>query len=71
MDRIILYTNHCPVCKMLRKELENSGLDFEVEDDYATMDNLGISNAPTLSVNGKLMRASDAFKYCKKHGENE
>lgn len=70
MDKIILYTTHCPVCKTLKKALDDNGIDYEVVDDYETMSKVGISNAPTLSVNGKLLKSSDAFKYCKKHGVN-
>ena len=68
MEQIILYkTPTCPKCKVLKRKLEDKGIEFTENEDIDEMLSMGIMNAPTLSVNGKLldfMSALDWVKNC-------
>ena len=49
---IIMYTTHCPQCKILAKKLDRKGVSYIEEEDTQKMVELGISTVPMLSVDG-------------------
>ena len=49
---IIMYTTHCPQCKILAKKLDQKGISYTEEEDTQKMVELGISAVPMLSVDG-------------------
>ena len=58
-DSIIVYSSPtCPKCKAVKMKLKQQGIEFEdynIEADPELAKSLGISQCPTLSVNGELM----------------
>lgn len=63
-QEIILYTKSgCPKCKVLEKELKTNGISYNEITDINHMIELGLREVPVLSVNGKLLRYSDAISY--------
>ena len=53
---IILYkTPTCPQCKVVKAKLEKKGLSFTEELDASVIEARGISNIPTLEVDGELI----------------
>ena len=62
---IILYSTHCPKCKVIETKLKQAGLQYTEIDDVEKMLSLGIRMAPMLEVNGKLMDFSDANRFLK------
>ena len=66
MEQIILYkTPTCPKCKVLKKKLEDKGIEFTENEDIDEMLSMGIMNAPTLSVNGELLDFMSALDWVK------
>ncbi|MEE3491278.1 MAG: glutaredoxin domain-containing protein [Methanobrevibacter sp.] len=68
MEQIILYkTPTCPKCKVLKKKLEDKGIEFTENEDIDEMLSMGIMNAPTLSVNGELLDFMSALDWVKNY----
>lgn len=63
MEKIILYTTHCPKCNILKKKLENKHVIFEEIDDVNVMIEKGMQSAPVLEINGEQMNYINAVKY--------
>lgn len=63
MEKIILYTTHCPRCNVLKKKLDNVGIDYEVCDDVEIMKERGFMQAPMLDVKGEVMDFAQAVKW--------
>lgn len=63
MDKIIMYSTHCPKCNQLSKRLNERGIKYEICDNIDTMKSLGITTAPYLQVNGELMDFSKAWRW--------
>ena len=52
---IIVYSNDCPKCKVLKKKLNDNGIAFREVANIKQMMELGITAVPVLSVDGVLM----------------
>ena len=63
MESIILYSTHCPKCRILEKKLNEKNVKFEMCEDIDTMREKNISSVPVLEVNGQMMSYYDAVKY--------
>lgn len=62
-SEIILYSNDCPRCKVLKKKLDNKNIKYNLVTDDETMLNLNILSVPMLSVDGKMMNFDNAVKW--------
>lgn len=60
---IVLYTTHCPKCKVLESKLIEKNIDFQIEEDIEKLIDLGYMSAPILSVDGEVMEFSEAVKW--------
>ena len=61
---MILYTQGCIKCDVLKKKLEQKGLSFTIEsNDFQKLTEAGIEFMPVLEVNGELLQFNDAVKY--------
>ena len=60
---IILYSTGCPRCGVLKKKLEQKGLDYQEVNSVDEMLSLGISQVPMLSIDGTLYDFSAANKW--------
>lgn len=63
MEKIVLYTTHCPKCRVLEKKLSDKNVKFEICQDVQVMKSLQISSVPMLSANGELMDFYNAVKF--------
>ena len=61
--KFILYTIHCPACKILQKKLDAKGIKYEIVDDLATLEQRGMRQFPILEVDGNFYEYSDAVKF--------
>ena len=52
---ITLYSTNCPRCKVLEKKMERSGIQYETNTSIDDMVALGMTQAPMLAVDGKLL----------------
>lgn len=67
---LVLYTTHCPRCKVLEKKLQQKGLLYTENDNIDEMIEMGFKTAPLLSVDGaKPMDFGEAVKWIKEQGE--
>lgn len=66
MDYIVLYTIHCPMCKVLEKKLDKAGIKYEMMDDQEKMIEMGMKQSPMMQVNcGPLMNFKEAMDWLK------
>ena len=61
------YTTGCPKCKVLEAKLTAKGLPYNIISDEELVikrgEELGVSSAPFLVVNGKLLDFNNAKKW--------
>lgn len=62
MERIILYSTGCPLCKVLKSKLNDKKMQFTEINDVEAIKGLGIKDVPVLSVNGILYNFNEAVK---------
>lgn len=60
---IVLYTTHCPQCKVLALKLKNKDIEYQEVDDVAVMQENGFMSAPKLEVDGVVYDFKDAVKW--------
>ena len=60
---IILYTTHCPKCKVIEKKLAFKNIPYTEETDLKKMQELGFTSAPVLQVDGEFLKFADANKW--------
>ena len=60
---VVLYTIHCPACKILEEQLQKKKINYKVVDDTNTIMKKGINRVPMLEVDGDLMDYGQAWKW--------
>ena len=62
---MILYTQGCVTCDVLKKKLEQKDLSFTIEsNNFQKIIDAGIDFMPVLELdNGKLLQFNEAIKY--------
>ena len=63
---ITLYTTYCPKCIILEKKLNAARIDYKIEDNIDTMLELGITSAPMLKIDDKLLNFTQSVDYVNK-----
>ena len=63
MTEIILYTTHCPRCKVLQSKLDAANISYIINEDIEEMLALGMKSAPALKVGENLMNFTEAIKW--------
>jgi glutaredoxin len=63
MAKYTLFTTHCPKCKILEKKLQEKKVDYEICEDVAKMQELGVASVPVLSFDGTQMSFYDAVRH--------
>ena len=59
--KVVLYSTDCPQCKVLKKKLDDKGIEYEVVSDVDEMLRLGFTSAPMLTVDDEIMNPQMAF----------
>lgn len=62
-EEIILYTTHCPKCRVLESKLQKKGISYKEETDIEKMQSIGIKSVPMMNVNGKILDFFDSNTY--------
>lgn len=62
---VVLYTTHCPKCKVLEKKLRDAHLFFKTVDDEQAMIEKGFMEAPKLEVDGEIKGFAEAIDWLK------
>ena len=64
---IIFYTTGCSKCAILKRKLDEAGISYTVNDDVVEMQVLGLTEAPALEVDGKMMGFGEAVRWVNEH----
>lgn len=65
-DSIKVYSlPSCGMCKMLKQQLNNLGINYTVCEDTEEMRKVNITSVPVLSINGEHFSFKDALKKIK------
>lgn len=59
----VLYSTGCPRCNILQKKLESKNIDYTVNNNEDEMVSVGMTEAPSLFVDGKLLNFSEAIEW--------
>lgn len=64
---IKLYSqNWCPMCQLMKEQLDNSTFEYETISDRRSLARNGISTVPMIELeDGTMLNAKDAFAYIK------
>lgn len=60
---MVLYSTHCPKCKILEKRLKEKNIQYEEVNDVDVMILKGIQSAPVLEIGEKLLDFKSANNY--------
>lgn len=63
MQKIKLYTTHCPKCRVLETKMGNKHIQFEEITDTNIMTEKGITSVPMMEVDGKMLGFLEANNY--------
>lgn len=55
MEQIVLYSNGCPKCRVIKSKLESKKIKFIETDDTQKLLSFGYKAYPVLKVNDKMM----------------
>lgn len=62
---ITLYSNHCPCCEVLSKELHSAGIPFTTFTDIDQMLSMGFTHLPMLDIDDQLLTYPESLKWIK------
>ena len=65
MGQVILWSTHCPRCKVLEVKLKQKNIEFEENTNVAEMTAKGFKEAPKLEVDGIVMDFKQAVDWIK------
>lgn len=60
---MILYSNDCPKCKVLKMKLDQKNAQYEVCSELDELIARGIMSMPVLRINDEFLEFSEAVKY--------
>lgn len=63
--RIVLYSNNCPRCKVLKTKLEQGNIEFEENNDVELMTQKGFTTVPVLEVDDVIYGFKEAVEWIK------
>lgn len=58
-----MYTTGCPRCNVLKKKLDEKGIQYEMITDKDIMISKGFSVVPILEVDDRIMEFAEAVKW--------
>jgi glutaredoxin len=62
---IVLYSTHCPKCKVLESKLKQKNINFEENNNVELMVQKGFTTAPVLEVDEKVYNFKEAVEWIK------
>lgn len=64
-QRVILWSTHCPRCKVLELKLKQKNINYEENNSVEEMTAKGFKEAPKLEVDGMVMDFMQAVDWIK------
>ena len=65
MGKVILYSTHCPRCKVLELKLKQKNIEYEENNNVEEMTAKGFKEAPKLEVDDMIMDFKQAVDWIK------
>ena len=65
MENVILWTTHCPRCKVLELKLKQKNINYQENANMEEMLAKGFKEAPKLEVDGVVMDFKEAVEWLK------
>ena len=65
MGKVILWSTHCPRCKVLEVKLKQKNIEFEENTNVEEMTAKGFKEAPKLEIDGAVMDFKEAVEWLK------
>ena len=62
---VILYSTHCPMCRVLEAKLKKANIKYEEVNDIEIMTAKGFDTVPVLEVDGIYMNYKKASEWIK------
>ena len=62
-QELILYTTHCPKCKVIEEKLKAKNVNFNIVDNVEELTKLGFTSFPMLKVGDQILDFINANKY--------
>lgn len=66
MMKVVMYSTHCPKCKVLAMKLAQKGIEFEEIDNLDEMRRIGLKSAPALCIEGNILGFNEAIEWLKR-----
>lgn len=63
---IVLYSNHCPICKIVEKKLKAKDVKYSMIDDIEWLLDIGFETMPVLKVDNSFKTGSEIFEFIDK-----
>ena len=60
---VIMYTTHCPQCKVLEKMLNDKKIEYTQITNIDVMKSKGIQSVPYLEVDGELKNFKESMEW--------
>lgn len=60
---VVLYSTHCPQCKVLEMKLKQKGISYEEVTNVTLMQEKGFMSVPKLEVDGTVYDFKEAVKW--------
>lgn len=60
---VILYSTHCPMCRVLEAKLQKANIKYEEVNDIEIMTAKGFDTVPILEVDGNIYTFKEAIKW--------
>ena len=70
MENIILYSNGCPKCKVIKSKLEALNIKFTQTDNLDELISLGYKTLPLLKINDKILDFKSANDWIEERRRN-
>ena len=62
---VILYSNHCPQCRVLEAKLKQNNIEYQNINDIDLMLEKGFKSMPMLEVDGVIMNFAQSNTWIK------
>lgn len=66
---IILYSNGCPRCNILKSKLIEKNITYEINNDLGVLVAKGFRTVPVLQVNDDFLNYVEAINWINKQGD--
>lgn len=70
MNNVILFSNGCPRCKVLKQKLDDKQIKYTINEDFDELIENGLQTAPVLKVDDNYYQFGEAVKFIGEWNEN-